>query len=280
MIWKFASWNVNGLRAITNKNLFWPFVQSYKPDIIGLQEVKIHDLAITKLKFSDQGGPASGWDFPGYTEYWNPAERPGYSGTAIFSKKEAESITRGLPEAIHKKFDMTRDKYGDPSTEGRVTVAEYDKFYFVTVYTPNAKDDLSRIPLRHQLWDPAFLAYMKQLEKKKPVIFCGDLNVAHTPLDLARPKPNEGKKGFTQEEREGIDRVIEAGFVDTFRMFNKGNGHYTWWSHFGNARANNTGWRIDYFFVSGKLKSKVKKAQIHPEFLGSDHCPITLEVDI
>ena len=150
----------------------------------------------------------------------------------------------------------------------------------VTVYTPNAKDDLSRIPLRHKQWDAAFLEYMKDLEKKKPVIFCGDLNVAHTPDDLANPEANEGEHGFTKEEREGIDALIEAGFVDTFRLFTEGKGHYTWWSHFSNARARNIGWRIDYFFVSKTLSSEVRSSKIFPEVHGSDHCPILLDLDI
>jgi len=146
------------------------------------------------------------------------------------------------------------------------------------VYTPNAKDDLSRVALRHKHWDPAFLAFVKELEEQKHVIFCGDLNVAHTPDDLARPKENVGKKGFTDEEREGIENIVKEGFFDTFRLFTQGNGHYTWWSHFANARARNIGWRIDYFFVSKALKNKVRKAEILPEVLGSDHCPVLLEL--
>src|SRR6185437_11141124 len=152
-------------------------------------------------------------------------------------------------------------------------------FYIVTVYTPNAKDDLSRIPLRYKHWDPAFLEYVDRLQKSKPVIFCGDLNVAHTPDDLANPKPNEGKKGFTKEEREGIDHMIEKGFVDTFRLFTKDNGHYTWWSHFANSRARNVGWRIDYFFVSKSLVPKITAANIHDEMMGSDHCPISIMLE-
>ena len=146
------------------------------------------------------------------------------------------------------------------------------------MYTPNAKDDLSRVPLRHKHWDPAFLEYCKQLEAKKPVIFCGDLNVAHKPEDLARPKENEGKKGYTSEEREGFQNFIDAGFVDTFRMFHEGNGHYTWWTHWANARARNVGWRIDYILVSAALKSKVKSAEIHPDVMGSDHCPVSIQL--
>jgi len=175
---------------------------------------------------------------------------------------------------------MTGDVYGDPNKEGRVIAAEFEDFYVVTVYTPNAKDDLSRIPLRQKHWDPGFLAYCKELEKKKPVIFCGDLNVAHTEDDLARPGPNKGKKGFTDEERAGFEAFLKHGYLDSLRQFTKGNGHYTWWSHWGNARANNVGWRIDYFMVSDKLKSKLKSAKIHADVMGSDHCPISIELDM
>ncbi len=155
---------------------------------------------------------------------------------------------------------------------------EFETCFLVNVYTPNAKPDLSRLSLREKHWDPAFLSYVKELEKKKAVIFCGDLNVAHTPEDLAHPKANEGEHGFTKEERAGIDKIVSAGFVDTFRLFTKGNGHYTWWSHFANARARNVGWRIDYFFVSASLAKKVTSAKILPDIFGSDHCPILLEI--
>lgn len=264
---KIVSWNVNGIRAVHKKGLFVPFVEKFKPDIICLQETK-----------AQQG--QSEMDLKDYEEYWNSAKRPGYSGTAIFTKQKPIKIINDYPEAILKKYSKLADKYGDPNTEGRVITAEFKDFFLVNVYTPNAKDDLTRIPLRHKGWDPAFLEYIKALNKKKPVIFCGDLNVAHTPDDLARPKENEGKKGFTKEERQGIDNVIASGFVDTFRMFTKGNGHYTWWSHFANARARNIGWRIDYFFVSEKLKGKIKSAKIYPDVLGSDHCPIELDIEI
>lgn len=225
-------------------------------------------------------------DLSGYEEYWNSAEKKGYSGTAIFSKEKPLAVINGLPQELCKKYKLHEDKYGDLTTEGRVIAAEFKDFFVVTVYTPNAKDDLSRVPLRHKKWDPAFLAYVKSLEKNgskgsphgKPVIFCGDLNVAHTADDLARPKQNEGLKGFTDEEREGIQNMVDEGFVDTFRLFTEGNGHYTWWSHFANARARNVGWRIDYIFVSKKLASKVKKAEILPEVLGSDHCPVLIDI--
>lgn len=262
---KIISWNVNGLRAVHNKGLFLRFIEQCDPDILCLQETKAyrHQSAV---------------DLPQYEEYWNSAERKGYAGTAIFTKQKALSVISDIPHEISGKYRMENDGYGNPNREGRVIAAEFERFYVVSVYTPNAKDDLSRIPLRHKQWDPAFLDYMTLLQKKKPVIFCGDLNVAHTPDDLARPEANEGKKGFTAEEREGIDNIIKAGFIDSFRIFTKGSGHYTWWSHWGNARMRNVGWRIDYIFTSGSLGSKIKKSAIHSSVLGSDHCPVEAEV--
>jgi exodeoxyribonuclease III len=264
---KMYSWNVNGIRAVTRKEQFAPFVGKHQPDILCLQETK-----------AEQGQAEI--DMAGYIEYWNSAEKKGYSGTAIFSKTQPLAVINGLPEDIIKDYKVTGDVYGDPNKEGRVIAAEYEDFYIVTVYTPNAKDDLSRIPLRHNSWDPGFLAYCKQLEKNKPVIFCGDLNVAHTEDDLANPKPNRGKKGFTSEEREGFQNFLDHGFVDTLRMFKEGNGYYTWWSHFANSRARNVGWRIDYFLVSEKLKGKIKNAEIHADVMGSDHCPISITIDL
>jgi exodeoxyribonuclease-3 len=260
---KIISWNVNGIRAVHKKGLFVSFVEKHQPDILCLQETKAQQ---------DQ----SEVDLPQYIEYWNSAVKKGYSGTAIFTKTKPISILNGIPEEIAKKYGLVADKYGDPTTEGRVIAAEYPDFYIVTVYTPNAKDDLSRVLLRYKHWDPAFLAYCKSLEKKKPVIFCGDLNVAHTPDDLARPKQNEGLKGFTNEEREGFQKFIDSGFVDTFRIFHKGNGHYSWWSHFANARARNVGWRIDYILVSPSLQNRVVEASILPDVIGSDHCPVQI----
>ncbi len=264
---RIISWNVNGIRAVAKKGMFEPVINRYKPDILCLQETKAQE-------------HESPIDLPDYEEYWNSAVKKGYSGTAIFSKIKPLVVQNGLPEKIIKKFGLAADEYGDPTTEGRVIAAEYKDFYVVTVYTPNAKDDLSRIPLRKKHWDPAFLAYCKELEKKKPVIFCGDLNVAHTPDDLARPKENEGLKGFTEEERAGFQAFIDAGFIDTFRLFHKGNGHYSWWSHFANARARNVGWRIDYILVSAILKSRVEHAEIFPEVFGSDHCPVSVDINI
>ena len=261
---KILSWNVNGIRAVKKKELLVPFVSEHNPDIFCLQETKAQQSQIEV-------------DLPDYEEYWNSAVRKGYSGTAIFTKSTPLSVAVDIPDSVVKKTSLA-DSYGDPDTEGRVITAEYEDFYVVNVYTPNSKDDLSRIPLRHKLWDPAFLAYLQQLQRKKPVIMCGDLNVAHTEDDLARPKENIGKKGFTAEERLGIDNLIDAGFVDTFRLFTEGNGHYTWWSHFAAARDRNIGWRIDYFFVSKSLVPRIAKAGILPEVYGSDHCPVYIEL--
>ena len=264
---KLFSWNVNGIRAVIKKGEFQNFMNKYKPDVVCLQETKASKDQVEI-------------DLPGYYEYWNSAEKKGYSGTAIFSKIEPVSVSYDFSDKVVKKYHLIDKQDRDSGTEGRVITAEFEKFYVVTVYTPNAKDDLSRVPLRHEHWDPAFLEHCKDLEKKKPVMFCGDLNVAHTEDDLARPKPNIGKKGFTDEEREGFGNFVKAGFVDSLRIFKKGNGYYTWWTHWGNARANNVGWRIDYWLVSKSLKSKVKKAEIHPEQMGSDHCPVSIEVDL
>ena len=264
---KFYSWNVNGIRAVVRKGTFQKFVAEHQPDILCLQETKA------------ERGQAE-IDLPEYEEYWNSAEKKGYSGTAIFSKQAPVKVTNGFPAGFATKYNFADDKERDSWNEGRVITAEYEKFQAVTVYTPNAKDDLARLELRHKHWDPAFLAYVKQLDKKKPVIFCGDLNVAHTEEDLANPKPNRGKKGFTDEEREGFQNFVDAGFVDTFRIFTQGNGHYSWWSHFANSRARNIGWRIDYVLVSASLAGKVKEARIHPDVMGSDHCPVSIVIDL
>jgi len=264
---KIYSWNVNGIRAVVRKGALQEFMAKHQPDILCLQETKA------------QQGQAE-IDFEGYEEYWNSAEKKGYSGTAIFTKIKPIKVINGFPDGFAEKYNFIDEETRDSANEGRVLTAEFDKFYLVTVYTPNAKDDLSRVPLRHKHWDPAFLAYVKQLETTKPVVFCGDLNVAHTEDDLANPKPNRGKKGFTDEEREGFQNFLDNGMVDTFRLFKQGNGYYSWWSHFANARARNVGWRIDYFVASGSLKNKIKAADIHPKVMGSDHCPISVELDI
>lgn len=263
---KIYSWNVNGIRAVLKKNYFYPFLQTHEPDILCLQETK-----------AERGQVEV--DVADYHEYWNSAVKKGYSGTAIFSKQKPLTVINGFPDAINNKYGF-KDGFGDTTAEGRVIAAEFDKFFVVTVYTPNAKDDLGRLPMRHEHWDPAFLEYCKLLEKTKPVIFCGDLNVAHTELDLANPKPNIGKKGFTDEERSGFQNFIDAGFVDTFRIFTQGSGYYSWWSHFANSRVRNVGWRIDYVLVSKVLKPKVIAAEIHPTVMGSDHCPVSITLDL
>ncbi|HEY1064395.1 MAG TPA: exodeoxyribonuclease III [Candidatus Saccharimonadales bacterium] len=262
------SWNVNGIRAVIKKELWQKFVDEASADIICLQETKAKPEQVEL-------------ELPGYDQFWYSAERAGYSGVALFSKIAPAQVVNGLPQDIIKQFDLNGDHYGDPNKEGRVLAAEFEKFWLMTVYTPNAKDDLSRVALRHKHWDPAFLAYAEQLEASgKPVVFCGDLNVAHTEDDLANPKPNRGKKGFTDEEREGFQNFVDAGFVDTFRMFKQGNGYYTWWSHFANSRARNVGWRIDYFLASESLRDRITGADIHPKVMGSDHCPVSVTLDI
>lgn len=260
---KIYSWNVNGIRAVVRKGELQKFIQEHDPDILCLQETK-----------AEQGQAEV--DLSQYEEYWNSSKaKKGYSGTAIFTKVKPIAVTNDIPEEFVKAGGLVLDNYGHSNDEGRVIAAEFDEYYVVTAYTPNAKDDLTRIPLR-QSWDKAILLYCNDLSKKKPVVYCGDMNVAHTEDDLANPKPNVGKRGFTSEERAGLDAWIAAGFVDTFRMFKQGNGFYTWWSHFAKSRERNVGWRIDYFLVSESLKDRVRTADIHPSQMGSDHCPISV----
>lgn len=261
---KLVSWNVNGIRAVHKKGAFLFMLKELAPDILCIQETK-----------AVQGQAEI--DLPEYEEYWNSAEKKGYSGTAIFTKIKPLAVLLDFPPDIATKYEL-KDSYGDTNAEGRVLALEFDEYFVVTVYTPNSKGDLSRLPLRHRAWDPAFLSYMIRLNKEKSVIFCGDLNVAHTADDLARPEENEGEHGFTKEEREGADNLIKAGFTDTFRLFRKGNGFYTWWSPFRQARERDIGWRIDYIFVSKALEKRVKKADIHPDIMGSDHCPVSMEL--
>ena len=265
---KLFSWNVNGIRAVINKGEFAKFVKQYDPDIICLQETK-----------AKQGQAEI--DLSQYEEFWNSADKAGYSGTAIFSKTKPLSVIYGFAETLAEKYNLTSDNYGDPTHEGRVISAEFDECWVVTVYTPNSKGDLSRLELRHSKWDPAFLAHVKELEKTKPVLFCGDLNVAHQEIDLANPKPNIGKHGFTDEERAGFQAFLDAGFVDTFRAaYPDKEGAYSWWTHWANARARNVGWRIDYWLASHSIADRVSNPQIHPEQMGSDHCPVSIDIDI
>lgn len=258
---KLISWNVNGLRAALRKG-FLEYINQEDPDIVCLQETKA------------QQGQAE-FDLPQYTEYWNSAVRKGYSGTAIFTKTIPINVTYGLNTAV-----SLADKYGDAATEGRVITAEFDKFFVVTVYTPNSKGDLSRLDFREKVWDVMFLQHLQELQQRKPVIFCGDLNVAHMEIDLARPDQNHFNHGFTEQERQGFTNIINTGFVDTFRIFNQEPGNYSWWAPFGGAKSRNIGWRIDYFGVSQSLKNNVKQAFIHPHINASDHCPIGIVVEI
>jgi len=248
---KLVSWNVNGLRSILRKN-FLDFLEEEKPDVLCLQETK------AGLNDVEQLWPAS------YTTYWNVALRKGYSGTAMFSKQRPLQISGGMGKKEH-------------DSEGRMLTAEYPDFFLVNVYVPNSKRDLSRLAYR-QVWDKHFLRYLKKLEQKKPVIFCGDMNVAHTELDLTHPKANVHNHGFTPEERAGFGALIKAGFIDTFREFEKNGGHYTWWSQMMGARARNIGWRIDYFLISASLRPRLKSAFIRCKVMGSDHCPVGIEI--
>lgn len=258
---KIYSWNVNGLRAVIRKGALQELIDQCDPDILCLQETK-----------AKQGQAEI--DLPNYEELWNSAERAGYSGTAIFTKIKPLSVRNNLPTQV--KFV---DEFGDPLTEGRVLTVEFEKFFLVNVYTPNSKNNLERLKLREEKWDPEFLKHLKSLELIKPVIVCGDFNAAHQEIDIARPKTNHHSAGFTDEERQGITNYIQSGFVDTFRLLHPDSVRYTWWSHWGRARENNVGWRIDYFFMSENLKPMLKSAEIHEDVLGSDHCPISIELE-
>lgn len=263
---KLYSWNVNGIRAVLRKGELQSFLDTHKPDVLCLQETKAEQSQVD-------------YETPDYQQYWNSSKtKKGYSGTAIFTKITPLNVVNDIPADIAEKHGLIADDYGHSNDEGRVIAAEFDKYYVVTAYTPNSKDDLTRIPLR-QKWDAAMTEYCANLQQKKPVLYNGDMNVAHTPEDLANPKGNKGKKGFTLEERTGFDNWLAAGFVDTFRIFTEGNGHYSWWSHFAKSRERNVGWRIDYWLVSEAFKSKVKKAEIHASQMGSDHCPVSIEID-
>lgn len=271
---RLYSWNVNGIRAVIKKGTFQKFVAEHQPDILCLQETKAKE---------GQAKP----DLPDYLEYWYSADKAGYSGTAIFTRTEPAQVIRGLPDDIAGQFGLADDGYGDANREGRVLAMEYDAFWLVTVYTPNSKGDLSRLGLRYNHWDPAFLAYVKELEAgkhgsgtPKPVIFCGDLNVAHQEIDLARPKENRRTHGFTDEERERFQDFLDHGFVDTFRHLHPDvTGVYTWWNQMSKARDRNVGWRIDYFLMSQALQPNLAEAAIHMDVMGSDHCPVSITLD-
>lgn len=250
---KMISWNVNGLRACVTKG-FVDVFEKLDADIFCIQESKLQEGQIEL-------------ELPGYYQYWNYAEKKGYSGTAVFSKKEPIEVTYGIGIQEHDK-------------EGRVITCEYEEFYLVTVYTPNSQAELARLPYR-MTWEEVFLAYLKKLEEVKPVIFCGDLNVAHKEIDLKNPKTNRKNAGFTDEEREKFTLLLEHGFVDTFRyLYPDQEGIYSWWSYRFRAREKNAGWRIDYFCVSESLKSQIEDAVIHTEIMGSDHCPVELDITL
>lgn len=263
---KLFSWNVNGLRAGLKKGTFLQFITAEHPDVLCLQETKAKPGQVEV-------------DLPEYTEFWNSAERPGYSGTAIFAKPNTLSYQDTFIEAICTTYPWQDDQYSDPLSEGRIQTLEFDQFYLVNVYVPNSKPDLSRLQLRAKIWDPALLQYLQHLEQTKPVVICGDFNAAHTEIDLARPKQNTHNAGFTPEERQGIENLTQAGFIDTFRTLNPDVQRYTWWSHWGHARENNVGWRIDYFFISKSLLPHLKAAEIYETIPGSDHCPISIELE-
>ncbi len=248
---KLLSWNVNGIRSALNKGLL-DFIKREKPDILCLQETKAPSEAVDVA-------------LPAYEHLWNNAKKLGYSGTAVFTRVKPLSASCGINV---KKHD----------TEGRVITVEYADFYLVNVYVPNSKRTLERLPYRSREWDVDFLSYLKKLEKKKPVVLCGDMNVAHKEIDLTNPKSNVRNHGFTAEERAGFDNFVKAGFIDTFREFHKEGGHYSWWARFNNCRARNIGWRIDYFLISGRLRPRLKKAFILKEAMGSDHCPVGIEL--
>jgi len=251
---KFISWNVNGVRAVLKKPDLIGLIADHQPDILCLQE--------TKARPEQVDLPL---DFSPYYVVWNSAEKPGYSGTAIFSKEKPLSTQLGIDVTEH-------------DTEGRVITAEFADYYLVTVYTPNSQNELRRLPYR-QTWDIAFLNYCKKLEETKPVVFCGDLNVAHQEIDLARPKANRKNPGFSDEERAGFDAILDAGFIDTFRHFSPdAEERYSWWSYRAGARGKNIGWRIDYFCISESLLPQLKSASILDQVMGSDHCPVVIEL--
>ena len=249
---KLISWNVNGLRACMNKG-FEDFLRASEADAFCLQETKMQR-------------EQADFVFDGYEEYWNSAEKKGYSGTAIFSKNAPLNVTYGIGIEEHDK-------------EGRVITAEYENFYLVTVYTPNSQRELARLDYR-MVWEDVFRDYLLKLDKKKPIIVCGDLNVAAEEIDLKNPKTNRKNAGFTDEERAKFRELKAAGFVDTFRHLHPEEVKYSWWSYMFKAREKNAGWRIDYFVVSERIADKVKAAEIHTEILGSDHCPVSIEIDL
>ncbi len=298
---KLFSWNVNGLRAVLRKGALQQFLQDQNPDILCLQEIKCTK---EQVDFNPDG----------YKVFWNPAKRLGYSGTMILVRdidlKPSFELIKENPQVFRDDLKGEQSVAGATRTalrasqsvveknltgfsqakkngfeeimkdEGRILTVDLGNFYLVNVYTPNSKPDLSRLELRHTDWDPGFKEYLKELEKEKPVITCGDFNCAHEEIDLARPNTNHHNAGFTDEEREGLTNLLKRGFLDTFRTLNPTAQRYTWWSHWGKARENNVGWRIDYFFISESLRKHLKSAEIYESQLGSDHCPISITMEI
>ena len=252
---KVISWNVNGVRAALKKGLL-DFIGKSDADVICLQETKAHPGDVQHVEWPK-----------GYELYWNSAEKKGYSGTAVITRLRPLSVRTGTGSAAHDR-------------EGRVLAVEFPDFWLVNVYQPNSQRGLTRLDYRVNEWDPAFRRYLKRLQSSgKPAVFCGDLNVAHNEIDLANPKTNRRNAGFTDEERGSFTKLLAGGFVDTFRHFEKGPGHYSWWSQMGDCRARNIGWRVDYFVASEKLVPALRRAWISPEVMGSDHCPVGLEID-
>ena len=263
---KLYSWNVNGIRAVIKKGALQQFLEEQHPDILCLQEIKAKPEQVD-------------FDFPSYRVFWNPAKRLGYSGTATLVSRECVKLTNFSKWNNSFWEDDGSREAEVANNEGRVLVVDCDKFYLVNVYTPNSKPDLSRLKFREKEWDSGFLSLLKELEKEKPVVTCGDFNAVHREIDIARPKTNHHTAGFTDEERQGITNLISAGFIDSFRTLHPEAVRYTWWSHWGQARANNVGWRIDYFFVSKALKFNLKSAEIYEDYMGSDHCPISINLE-
>lgn len=282
---KIYSWNVNGLRAVIRKEALQKFIDEYQPDVLCLQEIKAKPEQVD-------------FDFSGYKVFWNPAKRAGYSGTAtLVSSADSSALDvirwssgkdcpsgNFLGDVRNIRLERPNLKLYASETnvavpEGRTLILEFKEFYLVNVYVPNSKPDLSRLKFREESWDPGLLELLKELEKAKPVVVCGDFNAAHEEIDIARPQTNHHSAGFTDEERRGITNLVKAGLVDTFRSLHPEEVRYTWWSHWGQARANNVGWRIDYFFVSKSLLPNLKAAEIYENVMGSDHCPVSIDLE-
>jgi len=263
------SWNVNGLRAVLKKGSLREFVDKFSPDVLLMQETKISEAQVAECGVREE--------FSGYEQFYGFAKKPGYAGTAAWVKKE---LAEGAVRVADIDGDGLEDNYGDLLKEGRLTGVELEKLYVISAYVPNAKDDLSRLGIREK-WDKYLTGALAELQKSKPVVVAGDFNVAHQPIDLARPKQNKGKHGYTDEERRGFSELlVRAGLTDSFRALHPDTQEYSWWSYLAQSRARNVGWRIDYVLVSNELKPGIKSAEIHPEILGSDHCPVSVALEL